>query len=141
LDAVTPASHDGNVVGLQPNAPPVGTPASTGAVATDHVNVLVQVLVCPHAVAVKVNICWRPQAPTFVTEPAEQLTVTAPQLFEAVTAPPKLAIVAQVGSAEGLQPSSLVCPQLANTGADACTLTVLQQVTVPSVQVIVTHIS
>ncbi len=106
--------------------------AKTGAVATIQVNVLVQVLVPPQAaVAVKVNTCERLQ-PLLVMLPAEQLTVTAPHSLLAVTAPPKFAIVAQVGRVAGLQPRSMVCPQLAKTGAVATIqVNVLVQVLVP----------
>ena len=51
LEAVTPVEHTGRV-GLQPRAPPAGTLANTGAVATVHVNVAEHVLVNPQAVAV-----------------------------------------------------------------------------------------
>lgn len=65
----------------------------------------------------KVKICERLQ-PLTVILPAEQLTGTEPQLFEAVTAPPKLplAMPVQEGRLPGLQPRFMVLSQFVNDG-------------------------
>ena len=116
--AVPIVAHVGNV-GLHPNAMVCPQFAITGAVETVQVKVRVQVLVCPHAVAEKVNICCLLQAFP-VTDPASQVTDTGPHSLLAVTAPPNgaipAAILEQLGN-EGLHPNAMVCPQFAITGA------------------------
>ena len=78
-----------------------------------------------------------------VMEPALQVTGTVPQVFEAVTAPPKApaAIAAQEGRAPGLQPrSTVLLVQLAKTGVGfvgADTVKVAWQVDVSGAQVLV----
>ena len=83
FDAVTPVEQDGSGIGLHPNAPPVGTPANTGAVTTVQVMVAEHVLVSPHAVAVqvKVRVCVHPDT----TSALEQVTGTLPHSLVAVT--------------------------------------------------------
>ena len=74
------------MVGLQPRSTVWPQLAKTGAVTTVHVNVLVQVLVKPHAVALNVRVCVLLQ-PLTTTVPGEQVTVTGPHSLDAVTAP------------------------------------------------------
>ena len=120
MDAVTLGSQLGKVAGLQPRliTPFPQVPLKEGGVTTFQVKVLVQVTVCPQAVASKVKI-WVRLHPLMAIVPALQFTVTDPQEFEAVTAPPKFppAIPTQVGSVFGLQPRLMVLfVQLAKTG-------------------------
>ena len=114
--AVPIVAHVGNV-GLHPNGIDCPQFENTGAVEAVHVKVRVQVLVCPHAVAVNVNICCLLHDVPVIC-PASHVTGTAPHSLFAVTAPPNGAvpIVAHVGNV-GLHPNGIDCPQLENTGA------------------------
>ena len=124
--AVPIVAHVGNV-GLHPNGIDCPQLENTGAVETVHVNVRVQVLVCPHAVAVNVNICCLLHDVP-VTCPASHVTAIGPQELLAVTAPPNGAVlmVAHVGNV-GLHPNGMVCPQFENCGIGETTLKVCVQ--------------
>ncbi len=115
-------SGQGSVEGLQPRlVVPVVQLSNTGAVATCQVKVRVQEPEGPQfgfAVIVKT---WERLQPLTVTGPAEQPnTEMLPQSFETVTTPPKpdWKSVAQLGSAAGLQPRSMVLSQLVKTTGD-----------------------
>ena len=144
LEAVTFGSQLGKVPGLQPKlvTPLPQVPPKEGGVTCVQVKVRVQVDVCPQAVASKVNNWVRVQ-PLIVILPALQVTGTEPQVFEAVTAPPKAPPVmpAQEGSVFGLQPRlTVLLVQLANTGvgdAGAATTKVALQVVVNGAQLLV----
>ncbi len=143
FEAMIFGSHAGKVTGLQPKliTPFTQLPLNEGGVTTVQLKVRVQVMVCPHAVAENVKTCERLQ-PFIVTLPAEQLTGTEPQLFEAVTVPPKLPLAMEVqeGRLKGLHPRLKVLLQLAKVGVGfdgAETVKVAWHVEVNGAQVLV----
>ncbi len=119
LDAVMLGSQAGRGTGLHPKliTPFEQEPLNEGGVTCVQLKVRVQVLVIPHAVAVKVNTCERLHPLTMIV-PAEQDTGTEPQLLDAVTAPPNppLDIPVQEGKLAGLQPRLTVLLQFVNVG-------------------------
>lgn len=89
LEAVMDGSQLGGIAGSQPRSVvPLVQLAKTGAVATVHVKVRVQVLIRPQAVAEMVKI-WVRLQPLLVIAPGVQLMVTLPHSLVAVMAPPK----------------------------------------------------
>lgn len=144
LEAVIFGSQAGKVNGLQPRliTPFPQVPLNEGGVTTVHVKVLVQVTVCPQAVASKVKT-WVRLQPLMSIAPAVQVTGMAPQELDAVTGPPKppLAMLLQDGRLDGLQPRlTVLLVQLAKTGVGdgvAFTVKVAWQAVVKGSQVLV----